>query len=164
MWGYLAVVALHVLAAMVWVGGTLFLALVGAPALRLVEPPSLRTSLFNAIGVRFRYVGWGAVALLLLTGVALVDLRGWLSADVLLHAAFWQTPVGTAFGWKLGFLVLMLVFSLIHDIAFDPRRALQGGEGATPNPAWRRRAMLLGRLGAVAAIAVVVAAVRLARA
>ena len=35
-------VTVHVLAAMLWLGGTFFLAAVGAPVLRKVEPPALR--------------------------------------------------------------------------------------------------------------------------
>lgn len=159
---YIAVVATHVLAAMVWVGGTLFLAMVGAPVLRTVEPASLRTALFNAIGMRFRYVGWGAVVTLLITGVALLWLRGWWGGDVLLHRDFWATAAGTALAWKLGFVAVMLVFSLVHDVAFDPRRGISQGDPGYAR--WRRRAMLLGRLGAIAAIVVVIAAVRLARA
>lgn len=159
---YIAVVATHMMAAMVWVGGTLFFALVGAPALRTVEPPQLRTALFNAIGMRFRYVGWGAVVTLLVTGVVLLSLRGWLTSSVLLHRDFWATALGTALAWKLGFVTVMLVLTLVHDVAFDPRRGISQGD--PQRAAWRRRALLLGRLGALAAVAVVVAAVRLARA
>ncbi|HPV77375.1 MAG TPA: hypothetical protein PLX31_20905, partial [Gemmatimonadaceae bacterium] len=61
---YFTLVTLHILAAVTWIGGVLFIALVGAPALRTVEPPSLRTALWEAIGLRFRTVGWGAVILL----------------------------------------------------------------------------------------------------
>ena len=39
---YNLVVTLHVLAALFWLGGMFFLALVGAPVLRAVEPPELR--------------------------------------------------------------------------------------------------------------------------
>ena len=65
-------VTIHVLAAFLWLGGMFFLAVVGAPALRAVEPPQLRQQLFNALGTRFRYAGWVAIGVLLVTGVVLM--------------------------------------------------------------------------------------------
>src|SRR5574341_11624 len=55
---YYVSVTTHVLAALLWLGGTFFLAVVGAPVLRRVEPPELRAELFQKIGVQFRLVGW----------------------------------------------------------------------------------------------------------
>lgn len=160
---YLAVVVVHVLAAMVWVGGVLFFALVGAPALRTVEPPELRASLFDAIGQRFRRVGWWAVGVLLVTGPILLGMRGWLSPDVFLDAAFWRTPAGTALAWKLALVVLMIALTAAHDVALDPARVRTAGGGAAAERS-RRRAILMARFGALAAVAVVVVAARLARA
>ena len=62
-------VTLHVLAAMLWLGGMLFLAAVGAPVLRQVEPPALRAQLFRTLGQQFRTVGWIAILTLVVTGV-----------------------------------------------------------------------------------------------
>jgi hypothetical protein len=44
---YYVNVTIHVLAAMLWLGGMFFLGIVGAPALRSVEPPPLRQRLFR---------------------------------------------------------------------------------------------------------------------
>ena len=56
---YLVSVTLHLLAAVVWIGGLLFIAII-APTLRKVEPAELRNELFRQIGERFRLVGWTA--------------------------------------------------------------------------------------------------------
>ncbi|HEU4629922.1 MAG TPA: hypothetical protein VFS08_09245, partial [Gemmatimonadaceae bacterium] len=61
---YYVVVSTHVLAALFWRGGMFFLGVVGAPALRAVEPPALRQRLFQQLGVRFRTAGWAAIAVL----------------------------------------------------------------------------------------------------
>lgn len=45
-------VTLHLLATMLWLGGTFFLAIVGAPVLRRVEPASLRSELFHRVLAR----------------------------------------------------------------------------------------------------------------
>jgi uncharacterized membrane protein len=159
---YITLVTLHVLAAITWLGGVVFLALVGAPALRRVEPAALRTELFTAIGMRFRVVGWGAVVVLLVTGTWLLQLRGWLAAGALGSGAFWRSGLGVALGWKLALVVVMLATSLWHDLAFSPARARmleQRPDGAVQ----RRRLMLLARIGAVAGLGVVIAAVRVVR-
>lgn len=161
-WLYFANVSIHVLAATIWIGGNLFLALVGAPVLRTVEPSTLRTELFNAIGMRFRYVGWASVVVLVVTGVFGLWQRGWLRGDPLLSTNFWGTPTGTALGWKLAGVVLMLALSALHDVLLSPARA-QAMEGTSGWPVVRRRLVLLARAGTLVAILVVVAAVRLAR-
>jgi uncharacterized membrane protein len=50
-------VTIHVLAAMLWLGGMFFLGVVGAPVLRAIDPPPLRQRLFQELGTRFRRVG-----------------------------------------------------------------------------------------------------------
>ena len=160
---YLTLVTLHVLSAIIWVGGIFFFALVGAPALQRVEPADLRARLFEDVGLRFRAVGWGAVSILLVTGTWIMQLRGWLSWGVLSQGAFWRGATGAALGWKLGLVTVMLVVSLWHDLALSPARAralAERPDGAVV----RRRLVLLARLGGMAAIGVIVAAVRLARA
>lgn len=160
---YLAIVIVHILAAIVWVGGVLFFALVGAPVLRAVQPPELRASLFDAIGRRFRFVGWWAVGVLLVTGPLLLAMRGWLSPDVLFRAEFWRTAAGTALAWKLALVALMIGLTAAHDVALDPARVRATERGAAAERS-RRRAVLMARFGALAAVAVVAVAARLARA
>jgi copper resistance protein D len=160
---YLTLVTLHILAAITWVGGVLFLAFVGAPALRKVEPPELRAALFDAVGMRFRWVGWIAVGVLLVTGTWLLQVRGWLSWTLLSSSAFWRVWPGNALAWKLSLVVAMLVMSLWHDVALSPSRA-RALEQRPDGAAVRRRLVLLARVGAVAAMGVVMAAIRLVRA
>jgi copper resistance protein D len=159
---YLTLVVIHVLAAMVWIGGMTFLSVAGAPVLRRVEPESLRTQLFEALGLRFRYLGWTAVALLLATGLWMLSLRGWLTWQVLGRRAFWGTPAGTAFAWKLSAVAVMIVLSAVHDVAFSPGR-VRALEALPGWPRRRRWLVLSARAAAVAAIVVVIAAVKLVR-
>ncbi len=161
---YLTLVTLHVLAAIVWLGGVFFLGLVGAPALRRVEPAALRRSLFDAIGMRFRYVGWGAVLVLLVTGTWILQVRGWLSAAILGAPEFWRSGTGAALAWKLSLVTVMLVLSLVHDIASSPARrsgaAPRSEASPPPTPRW---VLMLARVGALLGVGTVVAAVRLVR-
>lgn len=160
---YYVNVTIHVLAAMLWLGGMFFLGVVGAPALRAVEPPALRQRLFQALGVRFRMAGWIAIAVLVLTGLGNLYFRGWLHWNsVLGSAAFWRTGVGTALGIKLLSVVVMILVSAVHDFVLGPL-AGRAQAGTAQAIALRRRAALLARVNALLGIVVVVAAVRLPR-
>jgi uncharacterized membrane protein len=159
---YFLNVTLHVLAALLWLGGMFFLAVVGAPVLRSVEPPALRAELFRRLGERFRTVGWVAIAILVLTGLLNLYYRGMLAAELWGSPRFWGTRYGTALAWKLGAVTVMIANSAVHDFLSGPAAArLEAGTPAAL--AARRRAAWLARLNAVVGLVVVVAAVRLAR-
>jgi uncharacterized membrane protein len=160
---YWVTVTVHVLSAMLWLGGMLFLAAVGAPVLRAIEPPSLRQRLFKELGMRFRAIGWMAIALLISTGVVNLHYRGWLRWDgVLGNGAFWSTGTGQALAWKLVSVVTMVAVSAVHDFALGPA-ASRAAPGSAEALRLRRRAALLARVNAIVGIMVVAAAVRLAR-
>jgi copper resistance protein D len=156
-------VTLHVLAAMLWLGGMFFLGIVGAPVLRTVEPPPLRQQLFQALGARFRLVGWWAIGVLLVTGVINLYYRGWLHwSGVLGSADFWRTNLGHALAGKLIAVALMISISAIHDFVHGPQagRAMPGSREAI---GFRKRAALFARINAILGVLLVVAAVRVAR-
>ncbi len=160
---YYVNITVHVLAAMFWLGGMFFLALVGAPALRAVEPPSLRQQLFQELGVRFRTAGWWAIAVLLLTGVINLHYRHWLQWNGLLgNAAFWRTGQGRTLAIKLGAVAAMLVVSVVHDFITGPR-AGRAGPGSPEAVRLRRQAALLARANVILGLIVVIVAVGLAR-
>lgn len=155
-------VSVHVLAALLWLGGMFFLAAVGAPVLRKVEPPSLRARLFQELGAGFRKVGWPAIAVLVVTGTLNLHFRGVLRADVLASSDFWSAPYGEALAWKLGAVTAMLVVSGLHDFWLGPA-ARRAGRDDPRAEGMRRWAAWLARLNAVLGIVLVLAAVRLAR-
>lgn len=155
-------VFLHILAAFVWLGGMFFLGLVGAPALRAVEPPALRSALFRALGLRFRRIGWIAIGILLLTGILNLHFRGLLRPDSIGSAAFWATPYGVALAWKLGLVTAMLVLSALHDFVLGPRSSRLDPRSPEAASA-RRRAAWMGRINALLGVALLLAAIRLAR-
>ncbi|HEX7121940.1 MAG TPA: DUF4149 domain-containing protein [Gemmatimonadaceae bacterium] len=160
---YLVSVTLHVLAALVWLGGLFFLGLVGAPILRRVQPAELRQRLFHELGVRFRTVGWGAITTLVATGILNLHFRGWLQWDAVLgNASFWGSPVGTALAIKLAAVAVMIVLSAIHDFWLGPA-AGQMPPGSNEALAFRRRAAWIARINALVGLILVIAAVRLVR-
>jgi copper resistance protein D len=183
---YHLTVFFHLLAAIVWLGGMFFFALVGAPVIRSVVEPAARATLFGALGRRFRTVGWGALAVLGGTGVWILYLRGILRAEVLLDPAWWAGPLGRALGWKLGAVVVMVTLSGIHDFVLGPRavrwadadrtnegRAAAAGErpaagekraaAAGSTPATQRWGVHLARANVAVGLVLIYWAMRLAR-
>lgn len=156
-------VTVHVLAALFWLGGMFFLALVGAPVLRKLEDPRLRARLFAALGRRFRTAGWWAIGILLVTGTLNLHFKGLLQSRVLSDPAFWATTYGHALAWKLTGVAGMIAVSAIHDFILGPRASSENESEGRPDGTSRKWASWLARLNALLGIAVVVAAVYLAR-
>ena len=127
----------HVLSAMTWVGGMLFIALVLVPVTRKLEDASLRTRLIQETGRRFRTIGWIALALLVFTGL----LNLWLHPSLLWFPQF---------RWKLGLVGLALLLSAFHDFVLGPRAAIPGTD-----PSVRVRASWIARLNVLVALAIV---------
>ncbi len=160
---YYVNVTIHVLAAMLWLGGMFFLAIVGAPVLRQVEPAAMRVAMFDRLGRRFRTVGWITVAIAVVTGIGNMQFRGWLHwRGVLDSPAFWSTRTGTALALKLAFVLLMVVVEAYHDFIVGPR-AGRATPGSVEAARLRARASWLARAAGLFGIGIVAAAVFLAR-
>ena len=71
-WVETTLVVVHVLGASVWVGGTVALTFIAVPAIRLLtgEP---RATAMRALGERWRPIGWGALIVMIATGVPLAS-------------------------------------------------------------------------------------------
>jgi copper resistance protein D len=157
---YQLTVLIHILAAMVWVGGMLFMALILVPATRKLSPAE-RRYLFEQTGHRFRVVGWICVAILVVTGIGNLYFHGigwatFVSGDIL------TTTFGRILTAKLLLIVLMVVVTAIHDFYLGPASARAEGDIAQLT-CLRRASGTLGRLSALLALAIVVLAVLLVR-
>jgi putative copper resistance protein D len=158
---YFITVTVHVLAALVWLGGMLVFALI-APLLRAIPDDSLRAGLFDALGRRFRAVGWVCIVALLASGVGQLQMRGWWGFDVWGSREFLTTPLGISLVAKLALVFVMVAIQAIHDFWLGPKagRALVGSLEAR---ALRRRAAHLARANAFLGLVLVYVAVRLGR-
>lgn len=117
---YLFIVWIHVLAAFIWLGGMLFIALVLAPVSRKIEPLTLRANILKEIGTRFRLVGWICIIILLITGVLNIFNKG-MSHTIFLPSQMLLTEFGRILAIKLTFVFLMIILSFIHDFFIGPR-------------------------------------------
>jgi uncharacterized membrane protein len=104
---------IHLVAAISWIGGMIFLSVVLVPVLKREPFSSQRALLFRTVARRFRSVVWGAIAVLLFSGPLLLSQRG--------------VPISDPSGWpmvvtvKLGLVTCLLLLTLTHDLILGPR-------------------------------------------
>lgn len=130
-WLEVVLVAIHVVAATVWVGGTIALTFIAVPAIRKLtgEPRQLA---MRTLGRRWRPIGWSALLVLVSTGVP-------LAYHVLPGSGAGAKAV---FGVKMGIFAGLLVFGYLHDFVLGPRLAQEIREGREERS--RRPLVLVG--------------------
>ena len=101
-WG--AVLALHILGAVIWVGGMFFAILVLRPSLGTVDPAPRIALLGQIFRKFFRYV-WHVIPIMIVTGYAMVFGRfgGFRGVGWTVHAM-------QGLGWIMTFVFLAVVF------------------------------------------------------
>ncbi len=157
-------VYVHLLSAVVWVGGMLFLALVAVPVLRGL-PDRPRAELVARMGERFRPVAWTCIALLVLTGVVNLAYRG-VTWESVVTGQLWESPFGRVLAWKLGFVAAAVLLSALHDFYLGPastRLLRQGNPDGRQALRLRRQAAWVGRASALFALVILALAVMLVR-
>ena len=100
---YATLKALHLLFAVLWVGGMFFAYMVLRPSMVAIEPPQ-RMLLHTRVFKRFFLVIWHAMPLILLTGFAMLGLR-WDPAT-----ARWQINAMMALGLLMAAVFLAIFF------------------------------------------------------
>lgn len=157
-------ILLHILAAIVWIGGMVFLGAVLIPVLRRSRTEGARyTELIHHTGTRFRNVGWACLALLVLTG--LVNLTRWGFFERIGSAELWASPWGRVLALKLALVVTALVLSAVHDFVVGPRatRTLRESPGSVRAGRLRRAAGWMGRSNLLIAVLIVALGIMLVR-
>ena len=158
---YVVSVYLHILAAATWVGGIIFLVVVAVPSLRKLDKsaaePMLRATVF-----RFRAVGWIAFAVLLVTGLYNLHMRGIGWAE-LTDPAFRATSSGKALLVKLAGFAVVLVLSAVHDFSIGPRALAALEQGSPEAQRLRKQTGMIGRINGLVTLVIVFCAVVVVR-
>jgi uncharacterized membrane protein len=111
----------HVIAAMIWIGGMAFLTLVLMPVIRKTDIPTVRGEFLQLIARRFRLVAWGSIVLLIGTGLTNLMLGdGWPN---------YQSSYGRLLMVKLIAVGLMGLLTAYHNVTAP--RGLRMSFGAT---------------------------------
>lgn len=142
---YATIVFIHVLAAIIWVGGSAFIAFALIPGLK-GEDPQTRSELLRKTAGRFRIVGW--VALLIGVGTGI-------------HLAIPKMKMGLVHG-KMGLIVILLIAAAIHDWYIGPKVGAKVRAGEDPS-GYRKLAMILGQITFVLSVVMVYLGVRISR-
>ncbi len=111
-------VAFHIVAAVIWVGGMFFALVVLRPSTAPLDPPT-RLALWQRVFARFFPWVWGAVAVLLISGFAMV-IWGF--------GGF--TKIGTYVHVMMGLgIIMMLIYAHLYFVPWQRfRRAVAAGE------------------------------------
>jgi uncharacterized membrane protein len=118
---YLAAVLLHVLAAMVWIGGMVVVAGAVLPQVRRLDEPHRSKFQWEFFG-RFRTVMWPAFIVVGVTGALTLALRGvtWLD---LAESGWRATPFGHVVTLKMVCYLAGGAITLAHERARSHARA-----------------------------------------
>jgi len=114
----------HILAATIWVGPQVFMFVAAVPAVRTIEDMQIRAKVMRVITTRFNYLAWGALAVLVVTGIANLYEHD-LDVDQLFDRNF-----GVIFQVKMTLLIATVILTGLHSHVFGPR-LLEMQESAT---------------------------------
>jgi copper resistance protein D len=154
---------LHLLAAIVWIGGLAFVAMVLVPVLRGAQPRAQAIAVLRATGRKFMRVAYASLATLVVTGVANLYLKAggsWAAVGGL-----WPTTYGRLLAAKLVLVALIVATSLCHDFVVGPAaaRALERDAASAEAARLRAAASWLGRLNTLLSLVVMTLALLLVR-
>jgi len=148
-----AALYLHIISAIFWVGGMLFIVLVVAPYLMTITDPTEKSRIFQVVGRQFRFWGWVAIVTLLVTGpVILYTLYG-IPPSGIFDSALHATSFGKTLAIKLTFVTILVLSSLFHDFWLGPK--------ARYSRSLVRWARIFGRTNLLIALVIVLCAVLL---
>jgi len=141
---------LHIVAALFWIGGMLFLTLIIAPFLKTIQDVKERARIYQSVGKGFRFWGWIAISILVITGPLNLHLMG-IQWSNLVDTSFYRNSYGRTLAIKISFVILIISTSLLHDFVFGPK--------ARNSPGYGMLAKWLGRSNLFIALAIVFFAV-----
>jgi copper resistance protein D len=119
------VVIIHLLAASVWIGGSIALVVAGVPAIRILEGEP-RQRAMKEIGRRWRPLGYGALFVVVVTGVPLAQH----------DYSEGRSPFQTVLWVKVGLAIGLIAFSILHNFVLGPRlqREIREGRAQATRP------------------------------
>ncbi len=141
----------HILSAVIWIGGIIFLSIAG-PVLRSAGQRE-GSKLLHAMGRRFRNVSWVAVIVLLVTGMGNLHFLGFFSNPSNFVASH------PSFTWKIIIVSIMIVNKTIHDFVVGPKARGYANIDTTKRQRIWKAALWMGRANVILGVLVIYLAV-----
>ena len=182
---YQVAVFIHLASAIIWIGGSLFLALVLIPALRKFMPPpgqpspdetpgaaasdavpTLPPDLLGTVARRFRLISWVCIVLLVTTGLYILPTRYGIGfAEFFTLGGHFVSVLQL----KVGLVAIVIWLSVIHDFIIGPytSRLIEHVRAGGAPPGYftllRRSVVWVARINLLLTILIVVVAVTMTR-
>jgi len=163
---YFLNVWIHILAAAVWTGGLIYTAAVVVP-FAVSHPPEERQRILRGLARRFRWIAWGSIGVLLVTGIGNLVFRltpitisHILNGDVF-NPEKVERLIAIWLPWKLMLVLMMIALMAFHDITSI--RAARSHAGSASTAPGNRMGSRAAALATLVAIAVLYVSVRLVR-
>lgn len=163
---YLINVWIHILAAAVWTGGLIYTAAVAVP-FALTHEAEERQRILRGLARRFRWIGWGSIVVLFITGLGNLTLRlspikvSQIFNGEVFDPAKVEQLIAIWLPWKLMLVVVMIGLMAFHDITSI--RAAKRYEGSPESAPGNRMGSRAAALATLLAILVLYVSVRLVR-
>ena len=144
--------ALHILAAAVLVGPQFFMFIAAIPAIRTVEDAKARAQAVRVLTTRFGYLAWGAIVVLIITGIGNLYEIAPVDVDKINDINY-----GTIFMVKMTLLVIVIVLMAVHSFVLGPRqmRMMEAGASEGDLASARKASMMISGVTLVLTLAIV---------
>jgi putative copper resistance protein D len=152
----------HLLAAITWIGGLLFITMVLVPTLRVPELRSNALVLLRLTGRKFQRIAYASLVTLVATG----------TTNLVLKAGSWEavgetltTSYGRLLVAKVGLVLVVIALALYHDLIVGPAatRAMEADATSAAALALRRQASWIGRVNTALSLVIMTLALLLVR-
>lgn len=116
---YFLLLILHVLSAMIWVGGMIFYVIVFIPVIRNPELKDQKLRLLQLTAIQFRNISYYIFSVLILSGTGILYLKGFFQNGINLE--LWISNIGYMFITKIILFTILFLSSLYHDFVTGPK-------------------------------------------
>ena len=163
---YFLSVWIHIVAGAIWTGGLIYTAAVVVP-FALSHPVEERQRILRGLARRFRWIGWGSIGVLFVTGLGNLTLR---LSPIKLSQVFngevfnsekVERLIAIWLPWKLMLVVVMIGLMAFHDVTSI--QAAKHSEGSSDTAPGSRAGSRAAALATLVAILVLYVSVRLVR-
>jgi len=153
---------IHLLAAITWIGGLLFITMVIVPTLRMPEMRANALVLLRVTGRKFQRIAYATFVALVATGTTNLLLKAGSWSAV---AALMPTTYGHLLIAKVALVLAVIALALYHDFVVGPAaaRAMESDPRGGVALALRKRASWIGRINTLLSLVIMTLALLLVR-